>query len=183
MKSAGLIVFAMIVGDKPPDASGIRIDPRAKHTVGFMTDNLAPSLTLINQYLVDLSFENPAAKRGRAPQGPLSIEKSVDMVSQPREDGHANVDMRLTVKVSAEGMAVFLIEITYRCVCDVSGIAPEALERRLLVEGGEAMFPAVRNLVSGLVSEGGFTPTLTLDPIDFAEVLARARAMEGSPEV
>lgn len=141
-----------------------------------MTETLVPALSVINQYLVDLSFENPAARRGRTPQGPLAIDKSVDMVSHPRPDGHANVDMRLTVKVSAEGMPVFLIEITYRCVCDVAGIAAGDLERRLLVEGGERMFPAVRNLVSGLVSEGGYSPTLTLDPIDFAEILARARS-------
>lgn len=141
-----------------------------------MTETAAPALTVINQYLVDLSFENPAAGRGRPPEGPLKIDKSVDMSSHPRPDGHANVDLRLTVRVSAEGAAVFLIEITYRCVCDVAGIAPEDMEHRLLVGGGEAMFPALRNLVSGLVAEGGYSPTLVLDPIDFDEVLARARA-------
>ena len=148
--------------------------------VGFMTDDIRPALTVTNQYLVDLSFENPAAKRGNPPQGPLAIDKSVDMSSHPRPDGNANVDLRLTVRVSAEGAAVFLIEVTYRCVCDVAGIAPEDMERRLLVDGGEAMFPAIRNLVSGLVSEGGYSPTLVLDPIDFGEVLARARAGKSS---
>ena len=148
--------------------------------MGFMTDDIRPALTVTNQYLVDLSFENPAAKRGRPPQGPLATEKSVDMASHPRPDGYVNVDMRLTVKVSAEGSAVFLIEITYRCVCDVSGIAPEDLERWLLVEGGDAMFPAIRDLVSGLVSEGGYSPTLMLDSIDFAEVIALASTRQSA---
>lgn len=141
-----------------------------------MTATPAQALTVVNRYLIDLSFENPAAKLARMTQAPLEIDKSVDMSTHPRPDGNVNVDMRLTVKVSAEGAAVFLIEITCRCVCDVTGVAPEDLERKLLVEGGEAMFPTVQNLVSGLVSEGGYSPTLVLDPIDFAEIFNRAQA-------
>ncbi len=129
------------------------------------------SIAVVNQYLVDLSFENPAAQFARIPAGQPEISKSINVAGGLRPDGRYNVDVRLLVNVSADGQPMFLAEATYRCVCEV-GEAPvsEALKRRLLIEGGAHLFPAIRDLVSHLSAQGGYTPALILDPIDFEAV-------------
>lgn len=129
------------------------------------------SIAVVNQYLVDLSFENPAAQFARIPAGQPEITKNINVAGGLRPDGRYNVDVRFLVTVSADGQPMFLVEATYRGVCDVGG-APisEALKRRLLVEGGGHLFPAIRDLVSHLSAQGGYTPTLVLDPIDFEAV-------------
>ena len=141
-----------------------------------MQSGAPQAIPVLNQYLLDVSFENPAAKFARVRGEQPVIDKSVDVAAALRPDGHYNVDLRLLVSVSANGADLFLVEATYRCVCDVTGLAGDDLERRLLIEGGAHMYPAARNLVAGLVGEGGYSPTLTLDPVDFEAVYGQGAA-------
>ncbi|MES2859995.1 MAG: protein-export chaperone SecB [Pseudomonadota bacterium] len=132
------------------------------------------SLSLVTAYLIDLSFENPAARRPTPPQGPTSIEKTVSVNAASRPDGHFNVDTCVRATVTAGSEAAFLIELTYRAVVSVAGATGDELERLLLVEGGQASFPPMAELVKTMVAVGGYDQPFQLDPIDF-DAIFRSR--------
>jgi preprotein translocase subunit SecB len=93
------------------------------------------------------------------------------------EDGYFEVDMKLSAKANREDGALFVVELVYGGVFQITGVAQEDMEPVLLIECPRYLFPFARRTIADVTSEGGFPPLL-LDPIDFAGVYA-ARKAEG----
>jgi hypothetical protein len=84
-----------------------------------------PGIRILAQFIRDLSFENPRAPdslRGGASQP--QIDLGVEMNARSREDGFFEVDLKLSAKAAREDGPVFVVELLYGGVFQVTGVGP-----------------------------------------------------------
>ena len=139
-----------------------------------------PGIRILAQFIRDLSFENPRAPESLRAAGQVQpqIDLGVEMNARGREDGLYEVDLKLSAKADRPDGALFVIEILYGGLFQITGVPQDDMEPVLLIECPRYLFPFARRIIADLSSEGGFPPFL-LDPIDFAGVYAARKAEEG----
>jgi preprotein translocase subunit SecB len=118
----------------------------------------APGMSIIAQYIKDLSFENPNAPQSLQPSEQPKLDINVNVGAQPMSDDQFEVVLTLTANAKTPTMTVFAIELVYAGVFRVVGVPQEHLHPFVLIE---------RNILAEASRNGGFPP-LMLDPIDFA---------------
>ena len=139
----------------------------------------APSIRVVAQFVRDLSFENPMAPESlRAGAAQPQIDLGVEMNARGREDGFYEVDLKLSAKANREDGAIFVVELMYGGVFQITGVSAQDMEPVLLVECPRYLFPFARRIIADVTSDGGYPPFL-LDPIDFAGVYAARKAEQG----
>ena len=139
-----------------------------------------PGIRILAQFIRDLSFENPRAPetlRG-GPNQP-QIDLGVEMNARGREDGFFEVDLKLSARAQRDDGPVFVVELLYGGVFQITGVGAEDMEPVLLIECPRYLFPFARRIIAEVTSEGGFPPFL-LDPIDFAGVYTARKAQESA---
>jgi preprotein translocase subunit SecB len=123
------------------------------------------------QYIKDLSFENPRGIEtlSAIQQNP---DVSVDVSTNARpigEDGMFEVSVFIRAEAALEDAPVFIVELTYAGIVQVSGVPEEDVKPIVLIEGPRHLFPFARAIISNAVRDGGFPPLL-INPIDFAQL-------------
>lgn len=159
------------MSDKPQDAGQT---PGATETA----QNQTPRLTILTQYIKDLSFENPNAPVIYAQlKGQPQISVNVDVGVARLQEKLAEVTLRLKVEAKApEDKVAFLLEMEYGGLCALSGTpSQEETERFYLVEAAAQLFPFARAILANHTRDGGFQPLL-LSPIDFGQLYLQRRA-------
>ena len=156
-------------GGRTPGASGAV--PRAP--------GQAP-ITVLAQYLKDLSFENPGAPAAAA-TGQAAPQGRVDVDVKARSLGEHGYEVSLVMRAEAsrDGDTAFLVEVEYAGIFQLNGVPAEAVEPVLLIECPRILFPYARAIVSTATQDGGYAPLL-VTPIDFAQ-LYRTQRMRQSP--
>ena len=136
-----------------------------------------PGIRILAQFIRDLSFENPRAPESLRAAGQVQpqIDLGVEMNARGREDGLFEVDLKLSAKAGRDDGTLFVIELLYGGLFQVSGVQQQDVEPVLLIECPRYLFPFARRIIADLSAEGGFPPFL-LDPIDFAGVYAARKA-------
>ena len=126
----------------------------------------APQLSVMAQYVKDLSFENPNAPQSLMPgqQPQISIQINVD--ATPLSDNDIEVALRLEGKAEHEANLLFAFELTFAGVFRVQNVPQESLNAVVLIECPRLLFPFAREIIATAVRDGGFPP-LMLDPVDF----------------
>jgi preprotein translocase subunit SecB len=153
------------------------IDPGAEANLGQGGE--PPGIRILAQFVRDFSFENPRAPEVlRAGAAQPQIDLGVEMNARGRDDGLFEVDLKLSAKASRDDGALFVVELLYGGLFQITGVGAEDMEPVLLIECPRYLFPFARRIISDITTEGGFPPFL-LDPIDFAGVYAARKAEEG----
>jgi preprotein translocase subunit SecB len=140
----------------------------------------APSVTtrIIGQYLRDISFENMVAQKGLSGDTQQKIGMQTDLEFR-RRGGENQYEVITKVRVTntsvSSGETLFLLEIEYGGIFEVSGLPEDRLHRHLLVECPRLTFPFLRRIVAEVTQDGGFPP-LVLDAIDFASIYRKELA-------
>ena len=141
-----------------------------------------PRLSILTQYVKDLSFENPRAPMGLQPGQPRpEIQIQVDVQARQVGEEQFEVSLELNAEAKSGENTVFLMELTYGGVFALANIPTDSLQPLLLIECPRLLFPFVRRVVSDVTRDGGFPP-LMVDPIDFVALYRRRMqaAQEGS---
>jgi preprotein translocase subunit SecB len=143
----------------------------------------APQITsrVLAQFIRDMSFENILAQKGT--QGEVQPEIQVQVNLDARKRGAENqyeviTKLNITSKTKDKGDPLFVLEIEYSGVFQISGVPDEQMHPYLLIECPRITFPFLRRIVSDVTRDGGFPP-LNLETIDFlalyrAELARRA---------
>ena len=149
---------------------------------GAAPDQTPPQLSVLAQYIKDLSFENPNAPQslmsGTQPQ--LAIQ--INVGAKPISETDIEVSLRIDGKAenSAEaGKLMFSFDLDYCGVFRVQNVPQESLNAIVLIECPRLLFPFAREIIASTVRSGGFPPLL-LDPVDFVS-LYRQRMTELQP--
>lgn len=129
----------------------------------------APAAGLIQQYVKDLSFENPNAPAIFQVQTAPQIDVQFNIgTAQVGEEIH-EVVLRVDVRAETEGQVAFIVELTYAGLFGLRNIPAEHVQPFLLAEAPRLLFPFARRVLADAVRDGGFQPLL-LEPIDFAAI-------------
>ncbi len=143
--------------------------------------NAAPSLTVLAQYLKDLSFENPRAPAVYQSNSTPKIDVNVDVQGRGLNENQYEIELSVAARANREnGDAMFVVEATYAGVFEIINVPKDQLEMVMMVECPRLLFPFMRQIVADATRNGNFPP-LMLEPIDFMGIyIANAQRAEGA---
>lgn len=151
--------------------NGGQADPAAQDT--------QPQLTVVAQYIKDLSFENPNAPQSLSLNQQPQINIQINVNAKPLSDNDVEVTLRLEGKAEGNGNLVFGFELDYAGVFRIRNVPQDSMNAVVLIECPRLLFPFAREIIAATVRNGGFPPLL-LDPVDFVG-LYRQRMSELEP--
>ena len=137
-----------------------------------------PQITnrIIAQYVRDMSFENILAQKGISGDATPDIQARVDVDARKRggdDQFEVITKLNITSKTKEKGETLFVLEVDYAGVFQVSGVPEEQMGPYLMIECPRLVFPYIRKLVADLAREGGFQ-SLNLEQFDYV-ALYRAK--------
>jgi preprotein translocase subunit SecB len=130
-------------------------------------------LTVLAQYIKDLSFENPGAPQSL--QGPgqnPQLKVGVNVHAQARADEAYEVSLNLEVHAKSDSGVIYNVELVYGGLFHLRNIPQNLLQPVLFVDCPTILFPFMRRVLADVVRDGGFPP-LMLDPVDFGRLYAQ----------
>lgn len=142
-------------------------------------------ISLAQQYVYDLSFENPKAAELFTGQLPAQPQMKLGVDVGFRDIGQDRHEVRLFIEARAVAgeETIYLVELDYRAIAQLGQEVKEELKAPLLaIEAPRMMFPFARQVIAQAVNQGGLAPLL-LQPIDFLAIyqqkVARAKEAQG----
>jgi len=134
---------------------------------GNGADNSAqPQVSILAQYVKDLSVENPSAPQVYSwqvqPQLDVQFNINIDAAGE-----HHEVTLKFDISARSDHGVHFVVDLSYGGLFSIRNVPQEAMAPFLLIEAPRLLFPFARQVISDAVSNTGFPP-LMLDPIDFA---------------
>ena len=137
-----------------------------------------PQVSVLAQYIKDLSVENPSAPQVFQWQVQPTVDVQFNINVEKLADDVHEIVLKMEVSARSENGVHFVVDLSYGGLFGIRNIPDEALPPFLLIEAPRLIFPFARQIVSEAVANTGFPPLL-LDPIDFAGAyLAQAEAAQ-----
>ena len=136
------------------------------------------SVRVVNQFIKDLSFENPSAERMlERPDGEpkLSLEVNVTARHVDKIIFESVIDFKARANVN--DTVIYALEMVYGGLFEIRKMPRDAVEPFLLVNCPSLLFPFLRRLAADITRDGGFPPLL-LDPIDFGQLYLNRKKQE-----
>jgi preprotein translocase subunit SecB len=125
-----------------------------------------PQVSILAQYVKDLSVENPSAPQVYSWQAQPTLDVQFNVSVEKAADEVHEVTLKIDVSARSENGVHFVVELSYAGLFGLRNLPEEALQPMLLMEAPRLIFPFARQIVAESVSNTGFPPLL-LDPIDF----------------
>ncbi|HUP67177.1 MAG TPA: protein-export chaperone SecB [Sphingomicrobium sp.] len=137
-----------------------------------------PQVSILAQYVKDLSVENPSAPQVFQWQVQPNLDVQFNINVEKAADDVHEVALKIDVSARSENGVHFVVDLSYACLFGLRNVPDEALPPFLLIEAPRLLFPFARQIVADAVTNLGFPPLL-LDPIDFAAAyVAQAQAQQ-----
>ena len=129
---------------------------------------LTKEITILGQYIKDLSFENPMAPN--LPSQDINPTINLDVNANYLDLKNDNHEVNLKIKSTAyiDKSALFIIELQYAGMIK-STIKNEKDKQNLIISGSYLLFPYARSIISNITMEGGFKP-FVIQPIKFEKM-------------
>jgi len=134
---------------------------------GNGADNGQPQVSILAQYVKDLSVENPSAPQVYSWQVQPQLDVQFNLNVAGAAEGTHEVTLKFDVSARSDNGVHFVVELSYGGLFALRNVPDEALPPFLMIEAPRLLFPFARQVISEAVSSTGFPP-LMLDPIDFA---------------
>ena len=141
-----------------------------------------PQLSVLTQYVKDLSFESPGAPLSLRPREKApAISININVNANPLADNDFDVVLNLNATAKDgdkdSDKVLFNVELIYGGVFRVSGFSKEQTWQIVFIECPRLLFPFARQIVADATRNGGFPP-LMIDPVDFARMFQQRLAEE-----
>lgn len=140
-------------------------------------------ISILAQYVKDLSVENPSAPAVFQWQVQPSLNVQFNIAVEKIDDEVHEVTLKIEVSARSDNGTHFVVDLAYGGLFGLRNVPEEALQPFLLVEAPRLIFPFARQIIADAVANTGFPPLL-LDPIDFASAYVsqlQAGGEDGSP--
>ncbi len=134
--------------------------------------NLQPSMNILAQFIKDISFENILSQKGLVGEVNPNIQVQVSLDAKKRAiENQFEVVVRLKIDSKSNDTSdqLFLLELEYAGIFQISNVQESQLHPLLLIECPRMLFPFLRRIVSDITRDGGF-PSLNLENIDFVKL-------------
>ena len=122
-------------------------------------------ITLIGQYIKDLSFENPMAPNLPSQNNNPTVNLDVNTTYLDLKNDNHEVSLKIKSTANIDKNVIFVIELQYAGLIKTV-IKNEEDKKKLIISGSYLLFPYARCIISNVTMEGGFKP-LVIQPIEF----------------
>jgi len=117
-------------------------------------------------YTKDISFETPNAPKVFTLKWEPALDLNLGTHVEPLENSMYEVSLTITVTVKIADSTAYLVEVNQAGIFSVAGFSDQEMGPMLGSFCPNILFPYAREVVSDLVSKGGF-PQLILAPVNF----------------
>ena len=117
-------------------------------------------------YTKDISFETPNSPKVFTLKWEPALDLNLGTRVEPLEEGLFEVVLSLTVTVTIGETNAYLVEVSQAGIFAIAGFADHEMGPMLGSFCPNILFPYAREVISDLVSKGGF-PQLILAPVNF----------------
>ena len=117
-------------------------------------------------YTKDISFETPNAPQIFTQKWEPALDLNLGTHVQPIENSMFEVSLTLTVTVKVADSTAYLVEVNQSGIFSIAGFNEQEMGPMLGSFCPNILFPYAREVISDLVSKGGF-PQLILAPVNF----------------
>ena len=131
-------------------------------------------------YTKDLSFETPNSPKIFTQAWQPSLDVNLATQSKALEDGVFEVVLSITATVKLGEEIAYLVEVQQAGIISANGFDQEELAPLLGSFCPNILFPYAREVISDLVSKGGF-PQLILAPINFDALYLQKQQQTAAP--
>lgn len=146
---------------------------------GSGDNNSEPQVSILAQYIKDLSVENPSAPQVFSWQVQPSLDVQFNIAVNPAGDNVHEVILKIEISARSENGTHFMVDLSYAGLFGLRNLPDEALQPFILIEAPRLLFPFARQIIAEAISNTGFPPLL-LDPIDFTSAyMAQIQAQQG----
>ena len=129
-----------------------------------------PKVSIVAQYVRDLSFENVAVQEGDGKMDAKpDIQVGVNLDAKKKGDDRYEVVLKTTATAKTGDAVMFIAELEYAGVFTIEGVPEKAIHPVLLIECPRILFPFARRIIADATRDGGYPPLL-LDMVDFAGI-------------
>ena len=122
-------------------------------------------ITLMGQYIKDLSFENPMAPNLPSQNKNPTVNLDINTTYLDLKNNNHEVNLKIKSTASTDKDVIFVVELQYAGLIK-SIIKDEEDKKKLIISGSYLLFPYARSIISNITMEGGFKP-LVIQPIEF----------------
>ncbi|NOZ43348.1 MAG: protein-export chaperone SecB [Alphaproteobacteria bacterium] len=132
-------------------------------------EDTSVQISILGQYIKDLSFENPtpAQTLQKLSEEQPSIDINVNLNASTVGEDIYEVDLKITTTAKAGKETAFVAELVYSGLFAAKNLPENTLQPFLMIEAPRQLFPFARRIIADVSRDGGFPP-LMLEPIDFA---------------
>ncbi|RZP27799.1 MAG: protein-export chaperone SecB [Alphaproteobacteria bacterium] len=128
-------------------------------------------ITLIGQYIKDLSFENPMSPNVPPKNENPSVNLDINTTYLDLKNNNHEVNLKIKSTASIDKNVIFVIELQYAGLIKTI-VKNEKDKKKLIISGSYLLFPYARSIISNITMEGGFKP-LVIQPIDFENMFKK----------
>ena len=128
-------------------------------------------ITLIRQYIKDLSFENPMAPNSPSKKINPTINLDVNTNYLDLKNDNHEINLKIQSTASIEKDTLFIIELQYAGLIKTA-LKNEDDKKNLVISGSYLLFPFARSIISNITIEGGFKP-FVIQPIRFENMFQK----------
>lgn len=139
-----------------------------------------PQISILAQYIKDLSVENPSAPQVFSWQTQPALEVQFNIGVAPAGEFVHEVSLKIDVSARSDNGVHFMVDLSYAGLFGLRNLPDDALQPFLLIEAPRLLFPFARQIVAEAISNSGFPPLL-LDPIDFTAAYVAQLQAQQSP--
>ena len=128
-------------------------------------------ITLLGQYIKDLSFENPMSPNLPSKNKNPSVNLDINATYLDLKNNNHEVNLKIKSTASIDKDVIFAVELQYAGLIKTI-IKSKEDKKRLIISGSYLLFPYARSIISNITMEGGFKP-LVIQPIEFEKMFQK----------
>ena len=126
------------------------------------------TITLLGQYIKDLSFENPMSPNLPSNNNNPTVKLDINTNYIDLKNNNHEVNLKIKSTTFIDKDTIFVIELQYAGIIKAV-IKDEDDKKKLIIAGSYLLFPYARSIISNITMEGGFKP-LIIQPIEFENI-------------
>lgn len=142
----------------------------------------APAVGIINQYIKDLSVENPNSPDSFQWSDTPQIDVQFNIGAREVNAEVSEIELKISINSKTEAGTQFIVELSYCGLIGMRNLDDASKHAFTYAEAPRLLFPFARNVIANAVRDAGFQPLL-LEPIDFNGIyMAQLQAQQAQGE-
>ncbi|RJX67994.1 protein-export chaperone SecB [Tsuneonella suprasediminis] len=150
------------MADEGDVLTDLNMDPAA----GANGADNQPVAGIIQQYVKDLSVENPNAPACFQWQSQPEVDIQFNIAAQQIDGEVHEVELKINVTSKTKEGTIYLVELSYAALVGMRNLPDEQAHHFLYAEAPRLLFPFARRVIADATRDTGFQP-MQIEPIDF----------------